>query len=193
MKKIIDFLDDGFIRLIMFILFWIFFIVYNIIDFEVWTFLYQLVLYIPFTISLLKKSFYFSCLLILILGLVELISVIGSIIACVLDFNLAYILTIIYNLVKFFMYAILYGYIFMKLKNKGFNELKNQYMGKITISITLIFLVLSVANLVTVLNNSDNKLLDVFGYLSSTMLLINQIVFVITSEKIDTFIKKIDW
>jgi len=192
MKKIIDFLDDGFIRLIMFILFWIFFIVYNIIDFEVWTFLYQLVLYIPFTISLLKKSFYFSCLLILILGLVELISVIGSIIACVLDFNLAYILTIIYNLVKFFMYAILYGYIFMKLKNKGFNELKNQYMGKITISITLIFLVLSVANLVTVLNNSDNKLLDVFGYLSSTMLLINQIVFVITSEKIDTFIKKID-
>lgn len=191
-KKFVNVMDDGFIRLVLFSLFWILFILYSIFNenMKFWNFLYYSILYLPFTILLLKKSFYYANILIIVLSIVEIISATAIIIKCITEFDFGNILTIIYSLINFFFFVLMIIYIILKLKNRQFNEDKNIYVGIILAYFFLVKLIMGSLNLILVLQNSDNKIIEIFGFLYNIVLVLFEVLFVISVNKEQNLIQR---
>lgn len=184
-KKFVSKMDDGFIRLILFSLFWLIFIIYAIFNenMKFWNFLYYCILYVPFTYLLLKKSFYYANILIIVLSVVEIISSTAIIIKCVTEFEVAYVFTIIYSLINFFFFSLLIIYILLKLKNREFNEDKNIYLGLIVAIFFSVKLIIGIINLIFIIQTSNNILIDLLGFLYNIVLVMFEVLFVITVNK----------
>ncbi len=193
-KKIVDILDDGFIRLVTFCLFWGMFIIYSIINqnIELWNFIYYAILYIPLTILLLKKSFYYANILILVLSVVEILSSSAIIIQCALDFEIEYLFTIILSLFKFTLFVLFIIYIIIKLKNKELDKEKNNYIGFILSLVFIINIIIGVVNLILRVQTSSTVSVDVLGFMHNNILIFFEILFVITTNKEHMLIKKND-
>lgn len=191
-KKIINKLDDGFIRLILFSLFWLIFILYSIFNenMKFWNFLYYSVLYLPFSLLLLKKSFYYANILIIVLSVVEIMSSSAIIIKCITEFESNYIFTIIYSLINFFFFVLLIIYIILKLKNREFNNDKNIFLGVILFYSFVVKMIIGVINLFFIVQNSNNVFVDILGFSYNIILIFFEVLFVITANKENSLVKR---
>ena len=194
MKKVERFLKNKILNYILFSLIWAFFILYAMLGktMETVSIIFYLILYLPVTILILKRDFYYSHIIILMLSGIELMSNVMTVIKCITGFDSKYILTLIINIIYFILFLTVIIFVYKKLKNN--DETKNPnsvYNYWLIIVLSILRVVFLVINLMIYVNNNDVDVLrETVNVIHTIVLFIYQIVFILSSEKEEKLIKK---
>ena len=194
MEKVELFLKKKIFNYILFGLIWAFLILYAMLGktMETVSIIFYLILYLPVTILILKRDFYYSHIIILMLSGIELMSNVMTVIKCIAGFDSKYILTLIINIIYFILFLTVIIFVYKKLKNN--DETKNPnsvYNYWLIIVLSILRVVFLVINLMIYVNNNDVDVLrETVNVIHTIVLFIYQIVFILSSEKEEKLIKK---
>ena len=196
MKKAKLFLQNKILNYILFSALWASFVLYAMLSetMETVSFMFYLILYLPVTILILKRDFYYSHILILMIAGIELMSNVMTVIKCIAGFETKYIFTLIINVVYFLLFLTIILFSFRKLKNsdetKDPNTKYNYWLISILSVLRVIFLFINL--FVYISNNAETEfdLIEVINVVHTVLLFIYQIIFVLSSKKEEKLIKK---
>lgn len=200
--KIISKMDNFFIRLGLFILYWGCFVTYQIVkgvntgSFNTFGFIYACMIYLPFTLLILLDKFHFAHILIIIVFALDGFTSIGTLIKNIQYFGNTeitgvHVFSILLSVVSFVVSIFVIILCIMKLKKDLDKEVEKED-NKIKTFIlcvgilALVKISFNVYNLFAVINDLTSSLdvcEKIFSMVYNTSLLILEIIYIISSKK----------
>lgn len=195
-------MDNFFVRLGLFILYWGCFVTYQIVkgvntgSFNTFGFIYACIIYLPFTLLILLDKFHFAHILIIIVFALEGFTSIGTLIKNIQYFGNTeitgvHVFSILLSVVSFVVSIFVIILCIMKLKKDPDKEVEKED-NKIKTFIlcvgilSLVKISFNVYNLFAVLNDLTSSLdvcEKIFSMVYNTLLLILEVIYIMSSNK----------